>query len=276
MKSPKTKLYILFSGFCLALGLGFSTLIFYKLSQAQRDARIFQREYLASMERSIDLGKNINSHSDFLNQQIMSSQGRNDNVFAPRAKDSLAFLAQQEVLPARVKRDLSHSFERLMLISKDVRGHLREGDDTLARKIYQNDFMSEFKNFQLGLDSHKKFLQEKARVFFKQKLSRGNGQVLGWTGAALMALVCSCWLLMVWRLGRACAIALGQAEIAQTKAEQLADSGFRNHELLEKIRALCEEGLAAKSGNDKNQYFAAILVETDEDQETSISHNKAA
>lgn len=276
MKSPKTKLYILFSGFCLALGLGFSTLIFYKLSQAQRDARIFQREYLASMERSIDLGKNINSHSDFLNQQIMSSQGRNDNVFAPRAKDSLSFLAQKQVLPARVKRDLTHSFERLMRISKDVRDHLREGDDALARKIFQNDFMSEFKDFQLGLDSQKKFLQEKASVFFTQKLSRENGPEIGWIAAALMALVCSAWPLMVWRLGRASTIAFKKAATAQAKAEQLADSGFRSHELLEKIRALCDEGLAAQNGKDKNHFFTAILVETDEDQETSISHNKAA
>lgn len=225
-----------------------------KRAQSTEAAGIFQDQYLGAIQHAIDLSKNLNSHGDFILDQIKSPRNRDASIFVENAQSSLNLLLVKESLAAQKKKDIQDGMKRLMGKADLVLKHVEEGDLELARKIYTQEYVEELKTFHMDLDSHKKLIQNQASHFFSKHLAATDELSAG-AQKLVIILLGGCLLFMsglVFAFKRVSKKDKGRARELESKEEAMLDQGYRMNDVLHQVRELCESGLAQKFTSELN------------------------
>ena len=249
-----------------------------KRTQTTEAAGVFQDQYLGAIQHAIDLSKNLNSHGDFILDQIKSPRNRDASIFVEKAQSSLNLLLAKETLAPQKKKDIQDGMKRLMGKADLVLKHVAEGDLELARKIYNQEYVEELKTFHMDLDSHKKLIQNQASHFFSKHIAASDA-LSGEAQKLVLILLGGCLLFMsglFYIFKRVSKKDKGRAKELESKAEAMLDQGYRMNDVLHQVRELCESGLAQKFTSELNglaSYARVSPLKSFELPSISISDN---
>ncbi len=209
-----------------------------------KSANFFQKNYLASIRNSIDLGKSLNSYSDIIYEEVRSPRGRDVELFAKKAMTSADLVFGSSVLSASKRKDLKYSFEQVMAKGEAVLEKLESGAPEVAREVFEKDFRDKLKAFHLNLDSHKKYSQHQASRYFSNKfLSQSNQGGLPELGLILIGLGALSLFGTLISLKLHLAALFKDLGDKERERSDLADKLYEKVHLVENMRSFCERAL---------------------------------
>lgn len=219
-----------------------------KLDQERAESSAqFQRDYLASIRNSIDLGKSLNSYSDIIYEELRNPRGRDVKLFAEKAKASSELVFNSAIISQSKRKDLENSFGLVMEKGDAVLKRIKSGGLTVAREVFEKDFTDRVKAFHLALDSHKKHAQHQASRFFSTKIlgAQEGPDVLNM--AAYFVLGASFLSLIGLGVSHKNCLAKAQERLEMKGKEgfELSERLYEKAQMIDEMRKLCEMALSA-------------------------------
>lgn len=276
-----------FSGhlWLLALGLfGLGALLsvgLYEQKQSSDYAAHFREEYLNSIQHAIDLGKNVNSLSDYIYDEIKTPQGRQGSFFEEKALSSMRLLATKSVLGKDKLKKSANDLNEILAKGNVILKKTQNGELELAKSLFKNEYLNQQKSFHLQLDSYKKLLQNKSTWYFSKHFNPPE-QVLEVSRIAAgsgFLFVFFLFFALTWRLKR---FSRSYQALAQdfkqsiSEKDEIIEHNFQLKETLEKTKEIAtasfESQKQSENQNADNSEFGAVLKILDNENSIAPAH----